>query len=312
MQLSTAKFSGHESFPFRNTWLTKGVRNCAEDHALFRKDEALVTLGVGKNMVRAIKYWCLATQVLEVDPEISNNRGYYLRPTPIGKRVFLGDRAWDPYLEDEGTVWLLHCLLATNPDWATTTYYAFNELTGLQFSRASLREDIARVASAIPRLRWSESTIKRDVNVFVRMYSGSVQHTRRVPLEDTMDCPLAELGLLYQEPIAQTYAFARGPKDSLPDAVVFYAMCIFAENAGGRRSFTFDELAYKPLGPGRVFKLDEVALAERLEHLEALTEGGWRLTETAGYRQVLVTRSVDPLEALDRYYQHRFGDTAIE
>lgn len=311
MELSTAKFSGHQSFPFRNTWLTKGVVNCAENPSIFREDDALVVLGVGKNMVDSIKHWCLATQVLEIDPEVKNNRGSLLRPTSIGAKLFLDDGGWDCYLEDVGTLWLLHYLLATNPETATTIYYAFNELAGLEFTRNSLKQAITNIAAGIPALRWSENTIRRDLSVFVRVYAGS-HHEKMASVEDSLDCPLAELGLIHRESIGDLYAFARGPKDSLPDAVMFYAICSYAHQKDGQRTFTFDELAYQPFSPGRVFKLDEPSLAERFERLAELTEGAWQLTETAGYRQVLVREEVDPEELLSDYYASRLGRSLNE
>jgi hypothetical protein len=309
MEISTTKFSGHQSFPFRNTWLTKGVVNCAKNSEIFREDEALVILGVGKNMVDSIKYWCLATQVLEINPEIKNNRGYYLRPRPLGDKVFLDRGGWDRYLEDEGTLWLLHYLLATNPDWATTIYYAFNEMPNLEFTRNTLERSLRKLDARISKRRTSENTIRRDLNVFIRTYVGS-HNARGVSIEDSLDCPLAELGLIYEEPTQRTYAFSRGPKDSLPDAVVFYAIWNYAQDKGEQRTFTFDELAYRPLGPGRVFKLDEPALAERLEHLAELTAGTLQLTETAGYRQVLMTEDINPTEILNNYYERRWGEAS--
>jgi len=308
VEITTARFSGHQSFPFRNTWLTKGVVNCAENPAIFREDDALVILGVGKNMVDSIKYWCLATRVLEIDPERRNNRGYYLRPTTLGDKIFLDGGGWDRYLEDEGTLWLLHYLLATNPAWATTVYFAFNEMPGLEFTRSGLKQAITSIAEKIPQLRWSENTIRRDLNVFIRMYVGSHNATG-VSIEDSLDCPLAELGLIYEEPTQRIYAFSRGFKDSLPDAVVLYAIWNYTQHKDEQRTFTFDELAYQPLGPGRVFKLDEPALAERLERLSDLTGGALQLTETAGYRQVLITQDIDPVEILNDYYEHRWGRT---
>lgn len=76
----------------------------------------------------------------------------------------------------------------------------------------------------------------------------------------------------------------------------------YAQNRAGQRTFTFDELAYRPYSPGRVFKLDDLTLAERLEGLVDLTHGAWQFTETAGYRQLLVTAQVDAYQALDAHY----------
>lgn len=268
---------------------------CARRPSVFREPDALVQLGVGKNMVDAIKYWCLATQVLKEHDE----QRFDLQPTSIGEYLFSRDR-WDPYLEDKGTIWLLHWLLATNRAGATTAYLLFNEFPGLEFGRAEIEEWIAKRAASLGA-HVADSTVRRDVGVFLRSYVGGPDRYGS-SAEDIMDCPLAELGLIYEEPTRRIYAFARGPKDSLPDEVFAYALWNYAERKDGQRTFTFDELAYQPCSPGRIFKLDEAALAERLESLAALTEGAWQPTETAGYRQMLLTRDVDPYRILERHY----------
>jgi hypothetical protein len=302
MKLLNTRFSGHQSFPVRNTWLTKGVIECEKDTSVFKQDDALVLFGVGKNMVDSIKYWTLATQVLEIDPD--GGRGHDLIPTDIGRRIFLEDGGWDRYLEDEATLWLLHYLLVTNPDWATTAYYAFNELSGMEFTRAGMEQTLIGIAEQLNGVRASPNTVRRDVNVFIQTYAGSSRASHSA-VEDYLDCPLTDLGLIYEEPSKKVYAFSRGPKGSLPDAVLFYAITEYAQHKGEQRSFTFDELAYQPFSPGRVFKLDEPALAERLERIGRLTSGAWQLTETAGYRQLVVTAEVDALEILDDYYAQR-------
>jgi hypothetical protein len=282
------------------------VIECEENTSVFKEDDALVLFGVGKNMVDSIKYWTLATQVLLIDPD--GGRGHDLIPTEIGRRIFLEDGGWDRYLEDEGTLWLLHYLLVTNPDWATTAYYAFNELNGMEFYRHGLEQTLIDLAEQL-EVRASPNTVRRDINVFIQMYAGSSRASHST-VEDYLDCPFTDLGLIYEEPTKKVYAFSRGPKDSLPDAVVFYAITKYAEEKGEQRSFTFDELAYQPYSPGRVFKLDELALAERLERIGQLTSGDWQLTETAGYRQLVMTSKVNALDILDQYYAQRLDGVA--
>ncbi len=296
MGLDTGRFSGHQSFTLRNTWLTKGVLHCAENPHIFSEPDALVTLGVGKNMVDAIRYWCLATRVLE---DVPGERGLY-QPTTIGRRLFVDRGGWDRYLEDTGTLWLLHWLLATHAAYATTIYYAFNDLNAPEFTRESLEKEIGQLAAGIGA-RATPNSIRRDVNVFIRSYLGGPDRANS-SVEDVLDCPLAELGLLYEEPVGHIYSLARGARESLPDEVVLYAVWEYAQNRAGQRTFTFDELAYRPYSPGRVFKLDDLTLAERLEGLVDLTHGAWQFTETAGYRQLLVTAQVDPYQALDAHY----------
>ena len=104
---SQYQFSGHETFPFRYPWLKKGYDAVFSDAGVFTRDDAITTLGVGKNMVRSIRHWCLVAGVIEeFQPEPSVRR-MSLRPTPLGTALF-PDEGWDPYLEDPATLWLLH------------------------------------------------------------------------------------------------------------------------------------------------------------------------------------------------------------
>ena len=51
-------FSGHESFPCRYGWLPKLYEAISADPTLFSDDEnAIVTLGIGRNMVKSIRFW---------------------------------------------------------------------------------------------------------------------------------------------------------------------------------------------------------------------------------------------------------------
>ena len=96
-------FSGHETFPFRYPWLKKGFDAVGADGAVFARDDAITTLGVGKNMVRAIRHWCLAAGIVEENAA----RAGSLKVTDRGQ-LLLADDGLDPYLEDPATLWLLH------------------------------------------------------------------------------------------------------------------------------------------------------------------------------------------------------------
>lgn len=91
-------FSGHETFPFRYPWLKKGFDAAGEDGNVFLRDDAITTLGVGKNMVRSIRHWCLTAGILAK----ARDRGTALQPTDLGT-LLLADDGLDPYLEDPAT-----------------------------------------------------------------------------------------------------------------------------------------------------------------------------------------------------------------
>ncbi len=108
------RFSGHETFPCRYAWLPKAVRGLREDPALFsNEDDAMVRLGVGKNMVRAIRFWADAAGVIQNekskaqngnDPETAPSEPMLLdkakREYSTGKRT--GNSAGDWVVSDFG------------------------------------------------------------------------------------------------------------------------------------------------------------------------------------------------------------------
>ena len=65
---------------------------------------------------------------------------------------------------------------------------------------------------------------------------------------------------------------------------------------------TFDEIAYAPYSPGKVFKLNEVSLSERLEEIGELTKGAWTYGETAGLKQLYINDDLDPFALLEAHY----------
>ncbi|HIF70501.1 MAG TPA: DUF4007 family protein [Candidatus Lambdaproteobacteria bacterium] len=58
MQLNPHKvgFGRHETFSLRYSWLSKGFQALLEDPGVFASEDATVTLGVGRNMVHAIRF----------------------------------------------------------------------------------------------------------------------------------------------------------------------------------------------------------------------------------------------------------------
>lgn len=297
----TPVFSGHETFPFRYGWLKKGIDAILERPDIFQAEDGTTYLGVGKNMVRSIRHWCLATGLIE-EVEIPGRRDKPLRVSELGLSL-VGEGGFDPYLEDSATLWLLHRQLAAKPGRAHTWYWTFNEYRKRQFTRAELRNEIFSLVQATPGSRASKNTVKRDVDCFVRSYVPSRSQKATV-LEDTLDCPLVELGLLDELADNETLAFNTEERSTLPDSLFAYCLVLFwNDSSPEQNTLSFEALAYLPGGPGKVFQMSDRELLARLEQLEALTDGGLSFDETAGLKQVYRRRAVNARELLDRVYR---------
>lgn len=295
---SSLAFSGHETFVFRYGWLKKAVDAICERADALSSDEAMVTLGVGKNMVRSVRHWALATQVLDETP---STRGSDLSCSSLGG-MLLGPQGFDPYLEDINSLWLLHWKLVTSERRSTTWLWAFNLLTENEFTRDSLasliRGELQRRGAKPP----SDNSLERDIDCFIRTYAAPRDKKASV-LEDTLDCPLVELQLIEEDVAPGLFYFKRGEQKTLADEIFLYALLDFWDRtASHRETLAFAEIAYGFGSPGSVFKLDENTIAERLERLERISKGSLSYAETAGLQQVYRHRSVDRFAALKSLY----------
>lgn len=299
--VTSPKFAGHETFTLRYGWLKKAVDATREQQDIFLQDNALVALGVGKNMVRSIRHWGLVAGILEESQDVANNRGRFIRPSPLGNLIF-GPHGLDPYLEEAGTLWLIHWQLAGTPDGPTTWFWVFNHLPESEFTKEKLLSELAALADQAGWKRVADSSLRRDIDCFLRTYVPS-KTSKTVVLEETLDCPLTELGLIQELETNHVYGFARGDHASLPLPVFTYALLTYWERtAAQRNAFTFDEVAYRPGSPGRVFKLSEDALSAYLDGIEESTDGAISYGITAGLRQLYRRSECNALGVLRTHY----------
>lgn len=275
-----AHFSGHETFPLRQMWLKKAYEQTIDGgfipKSTFLDENAIASFGVGKNMVASIRHWALACGVMR-----ESEGGFVV--SKLASEI-LRDGGLDPYAENPSTAWLAHWQLAGRCVRSTTWHWLFNQVTAPTFTRQELEEPLSLYARRLdPRHRLSASTISRDLETCLRSYAPRAAGGSP---EDFAEPLLGELGLL-QEVHKGQYAFRRGPKASLHDGVFAYALVDFwNREAEGQSSLAFETIAYAEGSPGRVFKLDEESIAQRLIALSDFTDRKLEWTDSAGLRQV--------------------------
>jgi hypothetical protein len=262
----------------------------------------MTVLGVGKNMVRSIRHWCLAVGVLEEIVGDGRRPTGCFRPSTLGEALFTDD-GLDPYLEDPATPWLLHWRIASNARRCTTWFWAFSYFHEPEFTREGLFSALFAWSQAAGAKRLAASSLRRDIDCFLRTYVPSRQ-SKVLVLEDTLDCPLVELGLIHATSDRQAYQFHRGAQRHLPDGVLFFAVLDYWDRcAAGMTTLSLRDLARQPGSPGQLFKLDENALEDRFARIELWTGGAVSYDETAGLRQLYRRKSQLAAALLGRIYE---------
>lgn len=158
------KFSGHESFVIRYGWLPRLYEAVAHHPDVFSSDErAILALGLGRNMVKSIRFWGDALGLTE-------QRGRDVMTTALAGRLLDPVRGRDLYLEDTGSLWRLHWLLTTRARlgaWATF----FMDMRDTVVPRARLVSMVAARAEALGS-RVSQGTASAQVDILVRTYDA--------------------------------------------------------------------------------------------------------------------------------------------
>ena len=273
--MSAYKFSGHQTFVFRHGWLEKGVNLIRENSRGFLADDAIVKLGVGKNMVESIKYWCVQTGLITGGEETGA-----MALTDFAKYIFGAEKnpGVDPYLEDDATLWLLHHNVVTQAPESTWSQVV-NYWNKPEFTKAELVQFIRRRLDGIVSV--SEKTLERDVDCFVRSYAG----TRGKSSEENFDCPLLALSLIQSAGDAGFYRLNVCQKRNLPLPIIGYGIMKRLEKMGSTTA-SVQNMLFEPYSPGQVFKLDENSLIDAVLKLEQTTHGVIAYTDTAGVSNI--------------------------
>jgi len=285
------RFSGHETFPCRYAWLPKAYREIRKNRDVFADEEdAMVLLGVGKNMVRATRFWAQAAGIAQSDKP----SGYCV--TDFGKQLLDVDGGLDPFLEDRQTLWLLHWKLSTHAEEPLFAWdFLLNKWPRPEMTRSDVLRQFIEEAQRLGR-KLSSVTLEQHFDTFLHTYvptrslKGEIQ-------EDNLDCPLVELEFIQRvgdrdsgakgrrEPI---YAFRREPKNDIsPELFAFCLSDFWQQRRKQELTLSFRDVAIAHGSPGQVFKLPEWDIRQRLDSLNSDADGPFKYEETAAIQRVI-------------------------
>jgi hypothetical protein len=294
--MSKLRFSGHESFQCRNLWLKKGFDFIENEDGNFNSDEAVLSLGVGKNMTTSIRYW-MDSMGLRQNKDSSEFA-----------TLLFSDDGWDPYLEKIGSLWLLHYELVSN-DHASIYSLAFNHFRKYrtEFTKEYLITFLKNWSSEKSKLP-ADSTLETDISVFLKTYVRPTSHDGRKNIEDQFSSLLLELNLLKEiEEVEITenekktwYKFETSNQESLPNEVFLYALL---DNEQFESSINIQKLLNAENSPGSVFLLTPDTLISKIEAL-ALQYENIVYTDDGGIRQIQIINkeSLNKYDVLVDYY----------
>lgn len=299
-------FARHETFGLRYSWLPKGFRAFTHDKGAlaFTDEHATVRLGVGKNMVNSIFFWLQATDVIS-KPEDSQSLNSW-SVNDFGKAIL---EIYDPYLEDDGSLQLIHWQLCKNPTLALAFYWFFGRFHALSFSYDEVATAFKDFCRGRLGVSVSDSSLDKDINMVLRMYAP--QRKKKDSIEDSFDNPMAQLGLAQYSESDYRYIKPVTDQPELDTHIFGRVVSDFASEKGADISVSLSDLMKGQEclpGPASCFCLSQsgtITMLERMqreypEQLELKEQAGnWVLYFREGAKSLNELRDL----SLKNYYQ---------
>ena len=278
--MAAIRLKGHEKFHLREGWIAKGLYGVSANPRVFSGSDGTDQLGVGTNMVKSIKYWMLAMGLIKE----GQKNGAEL--TDLGKMIL----KYDPFLEDDLSLWLLHSYISKNNFRSTVWYLFFNKCQAEEFTKEELYTVLRKELISYPETdSFPESSLKDDIDVLLNMYS---KDTKNDDPEDKNKCPLASLKLIKKE--GNVYYRQQPDMRHFRDEIILYELGnIFEEES----SIGIDYVAELA---ANIYHLSRVAINTILDRLD--NAGYITVNRTAGLDEIYPNKKISVKKIIEDYY----------
>ena len=281
MPVTKYTFSGHESFTCKTLWLKKGYDFIRNNNS-FNSPDSVVALGVGKNMVASIRYWMRAFGLTEND-----------EPLTIADYLFDSNQGKDPYMEDLGTLWLLHFLLVSTCE-ATLYHILFTQLQRERkiFDRQHVQNLVRRLMTEDGKQSlYNENTVKKDIGTLLLNYVLP----QKAKAQDDYSALLIDLDLIRMDADGKNFFFNVEGKRQIPWQVFLYAVI---KSKGADMTVSYDTLQEL----GLTFCMNDMEVIEMCKTIVEHHEDTMAYSDVAGIRQLHFLKNLNEEEVLDEYY----------
>ncbi len=301
------KFRAHDTFFIRKGWLGKGMRNVLATPDVFvsRDNNPMDVLGIGANMVKALRYWMVAVGLTE-EPNVGQRVQH---STELGRIIHDND----PYFEETGTLWLLHYWLVKANDKqypiaeteATAWWYFFNQFKVNEFTRDDFLVQISKFLRNSNEGEKPVRTLEDDFNCIINTYVSRMKaNPEKVNPESNIDCPLGELGLIDivgQEKNGSRLKLYRksAPKRDILHPLILLSVII--DQAQGEREIRISSIQNDNGNAGKTFNLDIISLTALLYKIELL--GYVKVNRTAGLDVINIKTNWGFYDCIREYYR---------
>lgn len=283
-------FGQHQTFYLRQQWLTKGLTEVKENSRFFYEEDHFEILGVGKNMAKSIRHWLNVTKLTE--EKRSGKTEIVL--TELGELVY----KYDYYVKNRFTLGLLHYLIATEKEDATTWYWFFNVFNERIFTKNLLVDYLEKWVQENYEKSVSLTSLKRDVDCLLQSYC--LKEYKQLTPEDVIKSPFEVLTLIEETSVPY---FIKSPFNSgrVMPQLLFVTLLKYMEKHK-TNEVSLNELVNATELWGKVFNITRDTIIDSLGELQNRYD--LEFTRTNRLDVVRVKQEVSWIDAVRNIYEN--------
>lgn len=280
--MSKLRLKRHGTFSIREGWLEKAIHiiaNSDDNKSLFSKDNGVIEFGIGSMMVTSLRYWLIATNIIDERTNKLSEFGQLLLE-------------FDPYLDDDFSWWMIHEKLASNYKDAPILNIILNEFKARNFKKQDLNEFVLEYLKDNAIEYSSENGVDSDIMVFLKTYTNEIV----TDPEDNLNSPLGKLDLIQKDKDG-SYSFIQPRHDRLNYLAVYYNVLKCLDDSD---SAHISELMDTNNSPTKLLKMDKNLFYLYLNEFKR--EGLVTVNRTAGLNMVYIHEKLSERQIFEKYF----------
>lgn len=279
------RLQGHEKFPLREGWLNKGLIAVHDNPFVFASDRAPDVFGIGNNMVKSLRFWMKAFNLID-DSNTKNG----INLSELGVAIYNNDK----YLEKDFTLWLLQSQIVKNADIATSWYLYFNRCDNVDLTKEQIFNILKRELTEYTHgEKFSDKSLQNDIDVIVNMYS---KDSKVEDPEEKNVSPFVRLGLVKKT--EGGYEKSHPDIRKLSEWNILYELSVLMD---GCNQISIDDAFNSDNGIIKIYQVTAVQANEYLDILESM--GYIRVNRTAGLDMIYkLNEKMTPENVVRDYY----------
>jgi hypothetical protein len=285
-------YGQHQSFYLRDRWLSKALRYLLEDKRFFYNKDSFEKVGLGKNMLQSLRFWVIATRVVEEKVDKDQKRVHYI--TPLGEVIYKFDR----FVRFNETASILHYEMTKEKEPATAWYWFFNIFPQQVVSKDELLQSFVYWVNEQETREVSIKSLKRDIECLLKLYTAG--HSTFDP-EEVIHSPIHKIGLIEEN---NNIIYKKVPGiDDIGITALMYSLLDYKVRKG-IDTVSVDEIANEKGLWGKIFNMDRSSVVNALELLANRSVYPISFTRTNNLDTVKLP-DISPIEYLQFKYARK-------